>query len=78
MTLNVTQLVLDGVVILREPQNATATAARERLALVAPTLGGYLVGAGAGGLGYLIAGFYCGFVPAAVPLMLIFVREQPS
>ena len=57
MTLNLTQLVLDGVVILREPKGATAQEARERLALVAPTLGGFLVGAAAGGLGYLIAGF---------------------
>ncbi len=78
MTLNLTQLVLDGIVILREPNDATATAARERLALVAPTLGGFLIGAAAGGLGYLIAGFYGGFVPAAVLLMLIFVREEPS
>jgi hypothetical protein len=58
MTLNLTQLVLDGIVILREPKDATAAAAQERLALVAPTLGGFLVGAAAGGLGYLIAGFY--------------------
>ena len=50
MTLNLTQLVLDGIVILREPKDATAAAARERLALVAPTLGGFLVGAAAGGL----------------------------
>jgi uncharacterized membrane protein YoaK (UPF0700 family) len=78
MALNLTQLVLDGIVTLREPEDATAAAARERLALVAPTLGGYLVGAGAGGLGYLIAGFYSGFVPAAVLLILIFVREKPS
>jgi uncharacterized membrane protein YoaK (UPF0700 family) len=51
MTLNLTQLVLDGVVILHAPKDATATAARERIALVAPTLGGFLVGAAAGGLG---------------------------
>ena len=42
MTLNLTQLVLDGIVILREPMDATAAAARERLALAAPTLGGFL------------------------------------
>jgi uncharacterized membrane protein YoaK (UPF0700 family) len=78
MTLNLTQLVLDGVVILREPKEATAADARGRLALVAPTLGGFLVGAAAGGLGYLIAGFYGGFVPAAVLLMLIIVRERPA
>jgi uncharacterized membrane protein YoaK (UPF0700 family) len=78
MTLNLTQLVLDGIVILREPKEATAAAARGRLALVAPTLGGSLVGATAGGLGYLIAGFYCGFAPAAVLLLLIFMREGPS
>ena len=57
MTLNLTQLVLDGVVVLREPGDAAAAAARGRLALVAPTLGGFLVGAAAGGLGYLLAGF---------------------
>jgi len=78
MTLNLTQLVLDGIVILREPMDATAAAARERLALAAPTLGGFLVGAAAGGLGYLIAGFYSGFVPATVLLVLIFVREETS
>jgi hypothetical protein len=78
MTLNLTQLVLDGVVILREPKDAIAAAARERLARVAPTLGGFLVGAAAGGLGYRIAGFYGGFAPAAVLLMLIFIREGPS
>ncbi|HEY6430486.1 MAG TPA: YoaK family protein [Acetobacteraceae bacterium] len=78
MTLNLTQLALDSVVILREPNEAAAAAARERLVLVAPTLGGYLVGAAAGGLGYLVAGFYGGFVPASVLLMLIFVREEPS
>jgi uncharacterized membrane protein YoaK (UPF0700 family) len=75
MTLNLTQLVLDGMVILREPNDAIVAAARERLALVAPTLGGFLVGSAAGGLGYLIAGFYGGFAPAAVLLMLIFIRE---
>jgi uncharacterized membrane protein YoaK (UPF0700 family) len=78
MTLNLTQLVLDGVVILREPREATAEEARDRLALVAPTLGGFLVGAAAGGLGYLIAGFYSGFAPAVVLLTLIFIREEPS
>jgi uncharacterized membrane protein YoaK (UPF0700 family) len=78
MTLNLTQLVLDGVAILREPKDATAAAARERLALVAPTLGGFLIGAGAGGLGYLVAGFYAGLAPAAVVLTLIFVREDPG
>jgi uncharacterized membrane protein YoaK (UPF0700 family) len=78
MTLNLTQLVLDGVVILRERKDAIAATARERLTLVAPTLGGFLVGAAAGSLGYLIAGFYAGFAPAAVLLMLVFVREQPS
>jgi uncharacterized membrane protein YoaK (UPF0700 family) len=77
MTLNLTQLVLDSVV-LREPAEETAAAAEKRLALVAPTLGGFLVGAATGGLGYLIAGFYAGFAPAAVLLMLIFVREEPS
>ena len=30
----------------------------------------------AGGLGYLVAGFYGGLVPAAVLLMLIIVREK--
>jgi uncharacterized membrane protein YoaK (UPF0700 family) len=78
MTLNLTQLVLDGIVILREPKEATAATARERLALVAPTLGGFLIGAAAGGFGYLIAGFYGGFAPAAVLLALICVREEPS
>jgi uncharacterized membrane protein YoaK (UPF0700 family) len=78
MTLNLTQLVLDGVVILREPKDATAPAAGQRLALVAPTPCGFLVGAAAGGLGYLIAGFYAGFAPAAVLLLLIFIREEPS
>jgi uncharacterized membrane protein YoaK (UPF0700 family) len=89
MTLNLTQLVLDGIVILpqlvldgivilREPRDATAAAARERLALAAPTLGGFLVGAAAGGLGYLIAGFYSGFAPATVLLILILLREEPS
>lgn len=77
MTLNLTQLALDGVVILREPRDASA-AARDRLALVAPTLGGFLVGAAGGCLGYLVAGFYSGFAPAAVLLALIVVREQPS
>jgi uncharacterized membrane protein YoaK (UPF0700 family) len=78
MTLNLTQLVLDSV-ILREPtDDETAAAALKRLALVAPTLGGFLVGAAASGLGYLIAGFYAGFAPAAVLFMLIFVREEPS
>jgi len=66
MTLNLTQLVLDSIVILREPTDETAAAARKRLALVAPTLGGFLVGAAAGGIGYLIPGFYAGFAPAAV------------
>ena len=75
MTLNLTQLVLDSIVILREPEEA-AGGARERLKLVAPTLGGFLIGAGAGGLGYLIAGFYGGFLPAAVLLTLILVREE--
>jgi uncharacterized membrane protein YoaK (UPF0700 family) len=61
MTLNLTQLVLDGIVILREPKDATAAAAQERLALVAPTLGGFLVGAAAGGLGQSPAGAHlCG------------------
>jgi hypothetical protein len=78
MALNVTQLVLDGIVMLREPKAATGTAAREWLALVAPTLGGFLVGAAAGSSGYFIAGFYGGFAPAAVLLMLIFLREQPG
>jgi uncharacterized membrane protein YoaK (UPF0700 family) len=78
MALNLTQLVLDVVVILREPGEATAVAARERQALLAPTLGGYLAGAAGGGVGYLIGGFYGGFVPAAVLLLLIFVREEPG
>jgi hypothetical protein len=64
MALNVTQLVLDGIVTLREPKAATGAAARERLALVAPTVGGFLVGAAAGGVGYLMVGFYGGFAPA--------------
>lgn len=74
MTLNLTQLTLDSVVILREPK--AAAEARERLALVAPTLGGFLVGAAAGGLGYMMAGFYAGFIPAAVLLSLIFIAEE--
>ena len=78
MTLSLTQLVLDGVAVLGEPGDAAAAAARGRLALVAPTLGGFLVGAAAGGLGYLVAGFYGGFVPAAVLLALILVREGPG
>jgi len=76
---SLTQLVLDGIVILREPKEANdAAGAWERLALVAPTLGGFLVGAASGGLGYLIAGFYGGFTPAAVLLALIFLREEPG
>ena len=78
MTLNLTQLVLDGVVILREPKEASAGSARERLALVGPTLGGFLVGAAAGGLGYLIAGLYGGFLLAAVLLTLIFLQQKPN
>ena len=79
MTLNLTQLVLDGIVILREPKEAKdAGVARQRLVLVAPTLGGFLVGAGSGGLGYLIAGFYGGFAPAAVLMALIFLQEKPG
>lgn len=78
MTLNVTQLALDGVAILREPKDATAEEARERMALMAPTLGGFVAGAAAGGVGYLIAGFYSGLAPAAVLLTLIFLREEPS
>jgi uncharacterized membrane protein YoaK (UPF0700 family) len=78
MTLNLTQLTLDSVVILREPEEATVAEARERLALVAPTLAGFLVGAAAGGVGYLVAGFYSGFAPAAVLLLLIFIREEPG
>jgi uncharacterized membrane protein YoaK (UPF0700 family) len=78
MTLNLTQLVLDGVGVLREPNDTNGAAARQRLALLAPTLGGFLVGAAAGGLGYLAAGFYAGFAPAAVLLLLIFIREEPS
>jgi uncharacterized membrane protein YoaK (UPF0700 family) len=79
MTLNLTQLVLDGIAILREPKEANAAAAAwERLVLVAPTLGEFLVGAASGGLGYLIAGFYDGFAPGAVLLMLIFLPEGPG
>ena len=37
-----------------------------------------LVGAGSGGLGYLIAGFHGGFAPAAVLLALIFLQEKPG
>ncbi len=77
MTLNLTQLVLDGIAILRETKEAAA-AAWERLGLVAPTLGGFLVGAACGGLGYLIAGFYGGLAPAAVLLALIFLGEEPA
>jgi len=78
MTLNLTQLVLDGVSLLREPEDATAEEARKRLALVAPAMGGFLVGATAGGLGYWVAGFWSGFAPAAVLMMLIFIGEEPS
>lgn len=77
MTLNVTQLALDCVAILRDPKDATAEA-RERMALIALTLGGFVAGAAAGGVGYLIAGFYSVFAPAAVLLTLIFLREKPS
>jgi uncharacterized membrane protein YoaK (UPF0700 family) len=75
MTMNLTQLVIDAIVILREPKDATTAATWERLGLVAPTLGGFLIGAAAGGVGYLVAGFYAGFVPAAVLLLLILIRE---
>lgn len=78
MTLNLTHLSLDGVVILRDAEQAALEEARKRLALVAPTLGGFLVGAAAGGLGYWIAGFWGGFAPAAVLLMLIFVGDEPD
>jgi hypothetical protein len=47
------------------------------LALVAPTVGGFLVGAAAGGLGYLMVGSYGGFARAAM-LVMICLREQPS
>jgi len=47
------------------------------LALVAPTVGGFLVGAAAGGLGYLMVGSYGGFARAAV-LVMMFLRERPS
>jgi uncharacterized membrane protein YoaK (UPF0700 family) len=78
MTLNLTQLALDSVSILREPEDAAKEEARKRLALVAPTLFGFLVGAATGGAGYWIAGFYAGFAPAAVLMMLIFVGDEPS
>jgi uncharacterized membrane protein YoaK (UPF0700 family) len=77
MTLNLTQLVLDDIAILREP-NEAAAAAWERLGLVAPTLAGFLVGAACGGLGYLIAGFYGGLAPAAVLFALIFLGEETA
>lgn len=78
MTLNVTQLALDGVAIRREPKNAATQEARERMALMAPTLGGFVAGAAAGGVGYLIAGFYSGLAPVALLLTLIFLQEKPS
>jgi uncharacterized membrane protein YoaK (UPF0700 family) len=53
-------------------------AARPIMALVATTLGGFVVGAAAGGFGFLFAGFSSGFAPAAVLLMLIFIREKPG
>jgi hypothetical protein len=37
-----------------------------------------LFGAAAGGLGYLAAGFWSRFAPAAVLMVLIFIREEPS
>jgi hypothetical protein len=54
------RLALDGVAILREPKDATTEEARERMALIAPTLGGFVAGAAAG-VGYLLAGFYSRF-----------------
>ncbi len=76
MTLNLTQFVIDGIVRLRDPDDAAGAKARERLTLIGPTLGGFLAGAATGGLGYLMAGFSCGFAPAAVLAVLIVLREQ--
>jgi len=78
MTLNLTHLGLDAVVILREAEDPATDEARKRLGLVAPTLGGFLVGAAAGGVGYWAAGFWSGFAPAAVLMTLIFVPKEPA
>ena len=79
MTLNLTQLVLDGIVILREPKEAKDAG----VAWAAVGAGGANSRRVSGRCGIWRSGLsdrwiYGGFAPAAVLLALIFLQEKPG
>jgi uncharacterized membrane protein YoaK (UPF0700 family) len=73
MTGNVTQTVMDAVDVAL---GADAAPARARLRKLLPSVGGFAIGAIAGGLGFVRVGFWCLIVPLLAILCVAWLHRR--